>query len=175
MRFFPALTEEFTSPLPPAELLRHVQASVQQAREFSGRVAGSQFTISRVIDYRNSLPQLDAAPHQRRGSCRANGGQPLAPAAPAAPVRAGIWGHVARHRGQCGRRNGLTLVQGAFRTVGEGSVWPSLILVGMLAVGLLLFTVPFWAEVRQSRPRLIELLRLAPTAPQGTPPGADQR
>jgi len=70
---------------------------------------------------------------------------------------------------------GLTLVQGAFRTVGEGSVWPSLILVGMLAVGLLLFTVPFWAEVRQSRPRLIELLRLAPTAPQGTPPGADQR
>ena len=26
--------------------------------------------------------------------------------------------------------------------------------------GLGLFTVPFWAEVRQSRPRLIELLRL---------------
>ena len=59
MRFFPALTEEFTSPLPPAELLRHMQASVQQAREFSGSVTGNQFTISRVIDYRNSmLPRI---------------------------------------------------------------------------------------------------------------------
>ena len=55
MRFFPALTEDFTSPLLPAELLRSVQESVQQARDFSGRVADNQFMFSRVIDYRNSM------------------------------------------------------------------------------------------------------------------------
>ena len=172
MRFFPALTEEFTSPLPPAELLRHVQASVQQAREFSGRVAGSQFTISRVIDYRNSmLPRISgevfAGP---MGGSRLRLRHQLHPFVLAfGAMWLGIVGSVVGGMG-------LTLVQGAFRTVGEGSVWPSLIPVGMLVVGLLLFTVPFWAEVLQSRPRLIELLRLAPVAPpQGTPPGADQR
>ena len=62
MRFFPSLTENFTSPLPPAELLGHVQDCVQQARDFSGRVTGNQFTISRVIAYRNSiLPRISGA------------------------------------------------------------------------------------------------------------------
>ncbi|MGI4740842.1 MAG: hypothetical protein ACRYG7_37205 [Janthinobacterium lividum] len=62
MRFFPSLTENFTSPLPPAELLGHVQDCVQQARDFSGRVTGNQFSISRVIAYRNSmLPRISGA------------------------------------------------------------------------------------------------------------------
>lgn len=171
MRFFPALTEDFTSPLPPAELLRHVQASVQQAREFSGSVAGNQFTISRVIDYRNSmLPRISGeVVTGPLGGSRLRLLHQLHPLVLAfGAVWLGIVGSVVGGMG-------LALVQGSFRTVGEGSVWPSLIPVGMLVVGLLLFTLPFWAEVRQSRPRLIELLRLAPTAPpQGTPPGADQ-
>lgn len=42
---------------------------------------------------------------------------------------------------------------------------PSLIPLGMLAFEVLLLTVPFWLEVRQSRPRLLKLLELqAPTA-----------
>jgi hypothetical protein len=36
----------------------------------------------------------------------------------------------------------------------------------MFALGLELFTLPFWAEVRQSRPWLIELLQLVPAPPQ---------
>lgn len=59
MRFSPALTEEFTSPPPPAELLRRLQAEVQPGRAFRGRVADNSFTLSRVIDYRNSmLPRI---------------------------------------------------------------------------------------------------------------------
>lgn len=172
MRFFSALTEDFTSPLPPAELLRHVQTSVQQEREFSGSVAGNQFTISRVIDYRNSmLPRISsevvAGP---LGGSRLRLRHQLHPFVLAfGAVWLGIVGSVVGGMG-------LALVQDSFRVVGEGPVWPSLIPVGMLVVGLLLFTVPFWAEARQSRPRLIELLRLAPAAaPQGTPLGAGQR
>jgi hypothetical protein len=123
MRFFPALTEEFTSLLPPAELLRHVQASVQQAREFSGRVAGSQFTISRVIDYRNSmLPRISgevtAGP---MGGSRLRLRHQLHPFVLAfGAMWLGIVGSVVGGMG-------LTLVQGAFRAVGEGPVWPNLI------------------------------------------------
>jgi hypothetical protein len=45
----------------------------------------------------------------------------------------------------------------------------------MFGVGLLLFTVPFWAEVRQSRPRLIALLRLVPVEEALAPPPGPSR
>jgi hypothetical protein len=45
----------------------------------------------------------------------------------------------------------------------------------MFVVGLLLFTVPFWAEVRQSRPRLIALLRLVPVEAALAPPPGPSR
>ncbi|MBF9221263.1 hypothetical protein [Hymenobacter ruricola] len=160
MRFFPALTEVFTSPLPPAELLRRVQDSVQQARAFTGRVAAQEFTISRVIDYRNSmLPRIKgevaAGP---AGGSRVRLQHSLHPAVLAfAALWLGVVGSVVAAMG-------LALAHGDFRTDVEGPVGPALIPVGMLVVGLLLFTVPFWAEVRQSRPLLIELLQLAPVA-----------
>lgn len=52
MRFFSALTEELTSPLPPAELLRRLQAEVQQACAFASTVATTSFTLTCVINYR---------------------------------------------------------------------------------------------------------------------------
>lgn len=68
---------------------------------------------------------------------------------------------------------GLALLQGPFRANVGRLAWPDLIPVGMFVMGLLLFTVPFWAEVRQSRPRLIALLRLVPF--QEAMPGTGQR
>ena len=60
MRIFPSLTEEFTSPLTPAELLHRVRDAAQAKREFTGTVSAAGFTISRVIDYRNSmLPRIE--------------------------------------------------------------------------------------------------------------------
>jgi hypothetical protein len=42
---------------------------------------------------------------------------------------------------------------------------PFLIPFGMLAFGLLLFTIPFWLEVDKSLPLLVELLQLTPATP----------
>jgi len=169
MRFFPALTEYFTSPLPPAELLRRLQDSVQQAREFSGSVAGNQFTISRVIDYRNSmLPRISG--EVSAGLTQGSRLRLRHQLHPLVLAFAALWLSIV---GSVVAGLGWALVQGSFRAVGKGSVWPSLIPVGMFVVGVLLFTVPFWAEVRQSRPRLIELLRLEPLP--GALPGTGQR
>jgi hypothetical protein len=158
MRFFPTLTEEFTSLLPPAELLRRLQAQVQQARAFTGTVAASSFTISRVAEYRNSmLPRI-------RGAVAAGpaGGSRLR-LHPAVLAFAALWlGGV----GSVVAAMGLALAQATFRADQPALTWPDLIPVGMFVLGLLLFTVPFWVEVRQSRPRLIELLLLVPVPPQ---------
>ena len=172
MRFFPSLTENFTSPLPPTELLGHVQDCVQQARDFSGRVTGNQFTISRVIAYRNSmLPRINGAVMAGPG-----GGSCLHLQHSLHPF---VLAFAALWLGGLGclvAELGLGLLVGLFGANVGRPGWPDLIPVGMFVVGLLLFTVPFWAEVRQSRPRLIELLRLVQAAaPQGTPPGAGQR
>jgi hypothetical protein len=162
MRFFPALTEEFTSPLPPAELLRRLQAQVQQGRAFTGIVAASSFTISRVAEYRNSmLPRI-------RGAVAAGpaGGSRLRlqhSLHPAVLAFAALWlGGV----GSVVAAMGLALGQATFRADQPALTWPDLIPVGMFVLGLLLFTVPFWVEVQQSRPRLIELLLLVPVPPQ---------
>lgn len=160
MRLFPALTEEFTSPLPPAELLRRVQHSVQQTHAFTGSVAAADFTISRVIDYRNSmLPRING-----QVMARPAGGGHLRlrhSLHPFVLAFGALWLGVV---GSVVAAMALAWAQGGFRTDVQGSFWPSLIPVGMLAVGLLLFTVPFWLEVRRSRPLLMELLQLTPVA-----------
>ncbi len=76
------------------------------------------------------------------------------------------------HLGRCGwgvgsvaAAIGLTLAQGSLRTNLGGPGWPALIPVGMLAFGLL-FTVPFWAEVRHLRSLLLALLQLQATPGQ---------
>lgn len=166
MRFFPALTEEFTSPLPPPELLRRLRDDMQTGRAFTGTAGPTGFTISRVIDYRNSmLPRIE--------------GWVVAGAAGGSRLRL-------QHR-----LTTFTLVFGVVWLLVVGSVvlgmlpllaevvragrWreisgPDFIPVGMLLFGILLLTVPFWLEVRQSRPRLIELLHLQ-AVPLAAPTG----
>lgn len=161
MRLVPSLTEEFTSPLPPAELLHRVRDAVQARRDFTGTVSAAGFTISRVIDYRNSmLPRIEG----------------WVVAHPAGGSRLRLQHRLAT----------FTLVFGAVWLLGVGSlvlgmlpllakvVWagrwreisgPDFIPVGMLVFGLLLLTVPFWLEVRQSRPRLLALLNLQAASP----------
>lgn len=156
MRFFPALPEEFTSPLPPAELLRRVQEAVLLRRDFTGTVTDNQFTISRIINYRNSmLPRIEGWVTAGPG-----GGSYLRlrhQLHPFVLAFGALWlGGVGSVIGSMG----LAMLRGSFQANVGHLTWPDLIPLGMFAVGALLFTVPFWAEVRQSRPRLIELLRL---------------
>ena len=156
MRLFPALTEEFISPLPPAEMLRRVQNSVQQTKAFTGSVAVNEFTINRVIDYRNSmLPRING--QVTAGSAGGSRLRLQHSLHPFLLAFAALWlGGV----GSVVLTMSLAWAQGGFRIGAKGLTGPDLIPVGMLGLGLLLFTVPFWLEVRQSRPLLIELLQL---------------
>ena len=156
MRFFPALSEDFTSPLAPAELLRRVQEAALLQHDFTGAVADNHFTISRVISYRNSmLPRIEGWVTAGPG-----GGSYLRLRHQLHPFTLAfgfLWlGGVGSMVGAMG----LAMLQGPLWANVGRLTWPDLIPLGMFAVGVLLFTVPFWAEVRQSRPRLIELLRL---------------
>ena len=161
MRFFPYLSEEFTSPLPPAELLRLVQAKVQAARIFRGTVGPASFTISRVIRYRNSmLPRIEG----RVAAGPAGGGRLRLQHSlhPFALVFGVVWLYiVGRITVSILPMLSQALAAGQWRAL----LGPDLIPLGMLAFGVLLLTLPFWAEVRQSRPRLIKLLQLYPAAP----------
>lgn len=156
MRFFPALTEEFTSPLPPAELLRRVQASVQQQRDFTGTVQADRFLISRVIDYRNSmLPRIEGWVTAALG-----GGSRLRlhhRLAVFTLIFGAVWLLLV---GGVALATLPALVQAGLAEQWTDVFGPSLIPLGMLAFGVLLLTVPFWLEVRQSRPRLLALLQL---------------
>ncbi|WP_223649425.1 hypothetical protein [Hymenobacter psoromatis] len=159
MRLYSSLTEEFTSPLPPAELLRRVRDSVQQRRDFTGRVGTTGFAVEQIINYRNSfLPRIEGwVAVGLAGGSRLRLRHRLSPFVLVFGV---LWLGVV---GSVAAAMGLDLVQGNFRTnLGEFG-WPALIPVGMLLVGLLLFTVPFWAEVRQSRPLLVAQLQLQAT------------
>jgi len=161
MRWFPDLLEEFTSPLPPAELLRRVQASVQPTGDFAGKVTATQFSIRRVIAYRNGmLPRITGEVSAGPGGgsrLRLRHRLPLF-----TRWFAVVWlGAV----GSVVVMLGAMLVISFFRPAVEGPGWPALLPMAMLAFGLALFTVPFWAEVRQSRPRLMALLQLVSVAP----------
>ena len=157
MRFYPSLTEEFTSPLPPAELLRRVQT----ARDFRGDIGATGFTLSRVVDYRNSmLPRIEgwvAAGAAGGSRLRLRHSLP-----PLVLVFGAVWlffvGSVV-----------AAMLPLLTKAVAAGQwrelLGPELIPLGMLGFGVLLLTVPFWVEVRQSRPQLVELLHLHATAP----------
>lgn len=162
MRFIPWFTEEFRSPLPPAELLAQVQQATvpplgwrdlfkkQPDLPFRGRVNAKGFEISRVITGRNSmLPQITGwvEPDHTVGS-RLRLRHRLHPLVLGLAV---LW---------------LCFV--SMSGLGVSSFWllvkhfdPAFLLpLGVLLVGLVLFSVPFWLEVRKSRPLLIDLLRL---------------
>lgn len=161
----PLLTEQFRSRLAPTEIMRRVQASIappteqkwlsfsstQPTEPFRGTAGPNGFELQRIIDYRNSmLPRITGR------------------VAPASNGR-GSW-IVLEHQ-----LHPFTLAFGGLWLFMVGSVavgvvqsWISsgvfepfyLVPLGMLAFGVCLLTVPFWLEVRQSRPLLIRLLEL---------------
>lgn len=169
-RLFPALTEEFYSPLAPAELLGRVQGLLAAptvwtwrnafktetpTAPFRGAVQGSGFTMQRIIDYRNSmLPRIS-------GAVRPAPGRPGSVLELKHQLHPFVLAFAAVWLMGVGSAALATLGAG----IGGGGLdWPSLIPVGMLVVGLALFTVPFWLEVGKSRPLLIDRLALHPLA-----------
>ena len=160
MRVFPFLAEDFTSPLPPAELLRCVHDAVQAKREFRGTVGESGFTIRRVGDNRSMPPRITG-----RVAAGPVGGSRLHLTHALHPftlVFSAVW-----LLGAGGLAVGVApiLING-FRAVGWRELAsPNCIPLGMLAFGVLLLLGSFWLEVHQSRPRLLALLHLQAAAP----------
>ncbi len=161
---FRGLLKNIRSPLPPAELLSCIRGAIlpplgwrdffkaQPDLPFRGRAGVKDFEISRVITGRNAmLPQITGwvEPEYPTGSRlrlrhRLN---------PLALGLATLW---------------LCLV--SMSALGITAFWlvvkhfssSFLIPVEILLFGTVLFTVPFWLEVRKSRPLLIKLLKLEP-------------
>ena len=168
MRFFPSLTETLTSPLPPAELLARVQlaaapplklswaALVDQFKPnpvepFRGTVAAGSFELQRVIYYRNSmLPRITGVVEPGPG-----GGSTVRLRHQLHPFVlgfAGLW---------LGIVGLVALTFGAMWVSDRTELgWFALMPVGMLVGGVALFVLPFWYEVRKSRPLLMQLLLL---------------
>ena len=170
MRVFPSLTETFHSPLAPAEVLRLVQSQTAEPptwrglftssgsapSAFHGRVRANSFTLKRVINYRNDMrPQItgwvEPALASRGSSVRLRHRLD-----PVTLAFAAVW-----LTGVC---FGVLIVSTAWLNTGHFAP-PFLIPFGMLAFGLLFFTIPFWLEVDKSRPLLVELLQLTPATP----------
>ena len=178
MPFFPDLTEQFHSPLAPAEALAalRVQVAPPVARSwaawaaeaftgplqaFRGQVGADGFALQRVINYRNDLlPRITGR---------------------VVPGPAGVGSTVTlRHQLAPFVRGFAILWLGVVSCVALATApawWQSrvfdpaaLIPLGMLAFGVAFFTGPFWLEVRQSRPLLLALLRLEALPPPGPPP-----
>ena len=163
----PSLTEQFRSPLAPAEVLRRVQASLaapperkwlsfsadQPLEPFRGTVGPAAFEIKRVIDYRNDmLPRIRGwVTPDGRGSTV----QLQHQLHPFVMAFGSLW---------------LFIV--GFVAFGVAQLWFStgefsrfyLIPFGMLVFGICLLIIPFWLEVSKSRSLLIQLLTLEETA-----------
>ena len=168
MLLIPWLTEEFTSPLAPGELLARLQAKVApdptwreafSSRKpdalFTGTVAAGSFSLHRVIGYRNStLPQIQGW---------------------VTPAARGAGSHLRlRHR-----VHPLAVAFGGLfvtSLVAQGILplmWHwlrsrefnlfHLVPFGMLAFVLVVYNVPFRLEMAQSRPLLVRLLELQET------------
>lgn len=170
MPIFPWLTEEFYSPLAPAEVLRRVQGQTQAAptwrsffrrrasAAFQGTVGADSFTLKRTPKHRNDMrPQIAGwvepalASHGSRVRLRHR-------LAPSTLVFAAVWLSFV-----C---LGVLIVSTAWLDTGKFE--PGfLIPFAMLAFGLIFFTVPFWLEVDNSRTLLVELLQLELVAPPG--------
>ncbi|MBO0358146.1 hypothetical protein J0X19_09340 [Hymenobacter sp. BT186] len=166
MRLYPDITEQFYSPFAPTETLQRIEANLapsfswrdlfksRSPAPFQGAVHFDSFEIQRVISYRNSwLPQI-------------KGRVKLAQDGQGSIV-------TVRHKLHL-----FVLVFSSIWLLGVGvatisalwSCWATgiftfakLIPMLMLSFGLTLFTVPFWLEVRQSRPLLIRILELKET------------
>ena len=163
MRLYPSLTEVFYSPLAPAEVLHRLQNALApdvrlswselltNPREpFRGSVDGNCFVLRRVLDYRNDMqPQI-------MGFLRPAAGQMGSllqlehRMRPFALVIGAIWLTFA----------GLLTPLGLIALMLAPFTLLALLPLGMLVFGLVFFTVPFWLEVRKSRPLLIALLEL---------------
>jgi hypothetical protein len=120
---------------------------------FQGRVSANSFTLKRGISYRSDMrPQItgwvEPTPASRGSLVR-----PRHRLDPVTLAFAAFW-----LTGVC---FGISIVSTAWLDTGH-SVPPFLIPFGMLAFGLLFFSISFWLEVNESRPLLVELLQLTP-------------
>ena len=164
----PALTEQFRSRLLPDEVLHRVQNSLapptkqkwleffppQPVEPFAGSVSATGFDLQRIINYRNSmLPRITGrvAPAER-GSVV----QLQHQLHPFTLVFGGLWLFVV----------GMVALGVGHSWLSTGQFDPAYFIpFGMLFFGVCLFTIPFWLEVRQSRPLLLKLLELEETTP----------
>ena len=164
MWFLPYLKEDFSSPLAPAELLRRVQASISPPRPwswhdlffygrdepFQGLVGGHYFKLVRNITYRGSPPRISGHVHSN-------------PKGPGSIVEL-------RHRPQTYELvfgiillvllSIITTFIFSSATLAELIILP----LAMLTFGAVFIILPFWYEVRKSRPLLVDLLLLTETA-----------
>ncbi|WP_303312514.1 hypothetical protein [Hymenobacter sp. BT730] len=172
MRFVPWVTEQFYTPLSPEELLQRLQEntaprltwfkifSFKPLKPFLGTVEINSFDIQRVIRYKNSwLPQIKGKiePHQSNGGSLVLLRHHLHYSVLVFCI---IWQAVV----------GFSVVSSIGNLLTTGKLNQELLsTLGMFAFGLILFTVPFWLEVQQSRPMLIKLLKLEKPFNQAVP------
>ncbi|MCB2377214.1 hypothetical protein LGH70_06445 [Hymenobacter sp. BT635] len=163
MQLFPWITEQFYSALPSNQVIDQVQANLpgpftwhslfaaKASALFRGEVKANTFTLRRTISYQNSwLPQITGWVEP---DTDAEGSIVILRhrVRPAVLTFGAVWflGVVLAAI----RPFWLTLATGIFAA-------ELLIPLGMLTFGLVLFTGPFWLEVRKSRHLLINLLQL---------------
>ena len=117
---------------------------------FRGSVDSNSFVMRRVLDYRNDMqPQIMGFVQPAAGQM----GSVLQlehRMSPFALVIGAIWLTFA----------GLLTPLGLIALMLAPFTLLALLPLGMLVFGLVFFTVPFWLEVRKSRPLLIALLEL---------------
>jgi len=169
MRFFPSITEQFHSPLTPEQVAQQLRANLspefswkdlfaaKSSAPFLGEVGNGSFAIQRVISYRNSwLPQIKG----------------LVQPAISGPgsmieVRHQLHPFVLVFTLCWLAATGLSAFTSlSLLLANRNFSFAALIPLGMFAFGLVLFTVPFWLEVRKSRPLLVQLLQLTETTSQ---------
>jgi hypothetical protein len=159
MRLFPLVTEEFTSPLPPAELLGQLKRSLRPKHRYSGTIGQASFTIDWFEPQNSLLPRLvGRVVADPAGGSRLYLRYALNPYARAVAAGGLLVG------GYVGVRIWPRLV--AAQAAGQWADFLALALlsVALLGVGTLLPVGMFGLGVRQSRPRLLQLLHLQPAA-----------
>jgi hypothetical protein len=166
MRFFPSLTEQFHSCLTPEQIHQRIQENLvhdftwmslfepNSLAPFRGEADISGFKIERSISYRNSwLPQISGEVISESGGqgCWVRIRHRLAPSVLVISLLMPCFTCVV----------GIANLPFFFRLLISGFFeYDMLFPFGMFAVSLVLFVLPFWLEVRQSRPLLVKLLQL---------------
>jgi hypothetical protein len=159
MRLFPWFTEKFHSSFSQADLLQQMRSNVEQSSSwrglangqpsysFRGQIGSNSFTIARIPQGRGSMqPVIEG----RVSADYAGGSQLQLRYRLSWPtcIFAGIWLSAA----------GLWLLAELCLPIGGGLFGA----FAMFGFGLLLFTLPFWLEVTESRQLLTYLLKLEP-------------